>query len=186
MARLPVTLPADCGANETVNVTLWAAPRVSGTVTPLKPKPVPTGVIWLIVSGDPPELVRVSDSEVLLPVVTLPKLRLAGAAVSWPGVTPVPESGTFKGELVALEAMAKLPVMLPAAVGENFTLKLTLCPALSVAGRVRPLALNPEPVAVAAEIVTLDPPELVTVSVRDALLPVFTLEKLRLVGAAVS
>jgi hypothetical protein len=143
-------------------------------------------VIWLIVSGDPPELVRVSDSEVLLPVVTLPKLRLAGAAVSWPGVTPVPESGTFKGELVALEAMAKLPVMLPAAVGENFTLKLTLCPALSVAGRVRPLALNPEPVAVAAEIVTLDPPELVTVSVRDALLPVFTLEKLRLVGAAVS
>jgi hypothetical protein len=98
----------------------------------------------------------------------------------------VPESGTFNAELVALDVIARFPLTLPAEVGENFTLKLALCPAFSVVGKVSPLALKPAPVAVAAEIVTLDPPELVTVSVRDALLPVFTLEKLRLVGAAVS
>jgi len=55
---------------------------VSGTVIPLKPNPVPPGVIWEIVTGDPPEFVRVSDSEVVVPVVTLPKLRLVGVAVS--------------------------------------------------------------------------------------------------------
>jgi hypothetical protein len=154
-------------------------------VTPLKPKPVPLGVIWEIEKGDPPELVRVSESEVVLPVVTLPKPRLAGAAVSCPAVTPAPESATFSGELVAFDVIARLPLTLPLDVGENFTLKLTLCPAFSVAGKVRPLALNPEPVAVAAEIVTLAPPVFVRVSVRDALLPVFTLPKLRLVGAAV-
>jgi hypothetical protein len=99
---------------------------------------------------------------------------------------PAPESGTFKVELVAFDAMARLPVTLPPEVGENATLKLTLCPAFSVAGKVMPLALNPNPVAAAEEIVTLAPPELVTVSVSDALLPVFTLPKLRLVDAAVS
>jgi hypothetical protein len=88
--------------------------------------------------------------------------------------------------LVAFDVMARLPLTLPPEVGENMTVMLTLCPAFSVAGKARPLALNPAPVAVAAEIVTLDPPELVTVSVRDALPPVFTLPKLRLVGAAVS
>jgi hypothetical protein len=55
-----------------------------------------------------------------------------------------------------------------------------------VAGKVKPLAVNPEPVAANAEIATLVPPELVRVSVREALLPVATLPKLRFAGAAVS
>jgi len=41
------------------------------------------------------------------------------------------------------------------------TLKLTLWPTLKVIGKLKPLALNPEPVVVAAEIVTLARPELV-------------------------
>ena len=95
-------------------------------------------------------------------------------------------SGTFSVEFAALEVMAKLPVTAPPAVGENFVLKLTLWPAVSVVGKVKPLTLNPEPVVLAAEIVTLVPPELVRVSVREVLLPVATLPKLRLAGAAVS
>jgi hypothetical protein len=55
-----------------------------------------------------------------------------------------------------------------------------------VAGKVKPLAANPEPVAANAEIATLVPPELVRVPVREALLPVVTLPKLRLVGVDVS
>ena len=64
-------------------------------------------------------------------------------------------------------------------------LKLTLWPAVSVVGKVKPLTLNPEPVAL-AEIVTLVAPELVRVSVREPLLPVVTLPKPRLVGVDVS
>jgi hypothetical protein len=55
-----------------------------------------------------------------------------------------------------------------------------------VVGKVKPLAVKPEPVAANAEIATLVPPELVRVPAREALLPVVTLPKLRLVGVAVS
>ena len=89
-------------------------------------------------------------------------------------------------EFAALEVMAKLPVTLPPAVGENCVLKLTLWPAVSVVGKVKLLTLNPEPVVLAAEIVTLVPPELVRVSVREPLLVVVTLPKPRLAGAEVS
>jgi hypothetical protein len=99
---------------------------------------------------------------------------------------PVPVSATFSAEFAALEVMAKLPVTAAPAVGENFVLKLTLWPAVSVAGKVKPLRLNPEPVVLAAEIVTLVAPELVRVSVREPLLPVVKLPKFRLAGAEVS
>jgi len=99
---------------------------------------------------------------------------------------PVPVSGTFSVEFAALEVMAKLPVTAPPAVGENFVLKLTLWPAVSVVGKVKPLTLKPEPVVLAAEIVTLVPPELVRVSVREPLLVVVTPPKPRLDGADVS
>jgi len=98
---------------------------------------------------------------------------------------PVPLSGTFSVEFPALDVMAKLPVTLPLAVGENFVLKLTLWPAVSVVGKVKPPTLNPEPVVLAAEIVTLVPPELVRVSVSEPLPPVVTLPKPRLEGADV-
>jgi len=98
---------------------------------------------------------------------------------------PVPVSGTFSAELAALDVTAKLPVTLALAVGENFMLKLTLWPAVSVVGKVKPLTLKPEPVALAEEIVTLVPPELVRVSVSEPLPPVVTLPKPRLEGADV-
>jgi len=78
----------------------------------------------------------------VLPTRTLPKLRLAGLAVSWPSVTPVPDSGTFSAELDAFDAMARLPDKAPAEVGEKVALKLTLWPGLNVIGKVTPLALK--------------------------------------------
>ena len=62
-----------------------------------------------------------------------------------------------------MDVTARLPVALPPDVGENLTLKLTLWPALNVIGKLKPLAVNAEPV-VAAEIMKLVPPELVRVS----------------------
>jgi hypothetical protein len=138
---------------------------VSGRVIPLKLNPAPLGVICEIVRAVPPELVSFSARVDVLPVVTFPKLRLVGLAVSWPDVAPVPDSGTLKEELDAFEVMARFPLTALPDVGAKLTLKLTLCPTLKVIGKLKPLALNPAPVALAPEIVTLEPPELVRVSV---------------------
>ena len=186
MAKLPVTLPLAVGENITLKPTLWPAVSVVGKVKPLTLNPEPIALAAEIVTLVPPELVRVSVRGALLPVVTLPKPRLVGVDVSCPGVMPIPVSGTLSVEFAALEVMAKLPVTPPPAVGENFVLKLTLWPAVSVVGKLKPVMLNPEPVVLAAEIVTLVPPELVRVSVREALLTVVTLPKPRLDGVEVS
>ena len=79
-----------------------------------------------IVTLDPPELVRVSDSVWLLPTWTLPKLRLVAVAVSDPGVTPVPESGMPRVGFEALLVIARLPLADPPVVGVNLTLKVML------------------------------------------------------------
>lgn len=75
-----------------------------------------------------------------------------------------------------------LPLAAPLAVGANTAVKDALCPAFRVRGRVRPLRLNPLPLAVAAEIVRAVPPELVRVPDSDFELPVCTLPKLKLAG----
>jgi hypothetical protein len=77
----------------------------------------------------------------------------------------------LKFESEALEVMLTLPVAAPLAVGEKSTVKDVLWPAANVKGTAIPLKLNPAPLAVAAEIVRLDPPVLVSVSDRLVLLP---------------
>jgi len=90
-------------------------------------------------------LVTVSDRDLLLPTVTLPKLRLAGFAPSVPGVTPVPDKGMVSAGFEALDVIVMLPLTLPADDGANEMEKLALCPAVSVTGVVIPLKLNPVP-----------------------------------------
>ena len=57
---LPVRLPADCGANTTLNVVLLPAARVNGRLRPLILKPAPLGVACVMLMLEPPELVSVS------------------------------------------------------------------------------------------------------------------------------
>ena len=80
----------------------------------------------------PPVLVTVSDRDCLLPIVTLPKLRLAGLAPNVPGVTPLPDKGMVRVGFVALDVIVRLPLAPPADDGANETLKVVLCPAVSV------------------------------------------------------
>jgi len=87
---------------------------------------------------------------------------------------------------VPLDVMLRLPLAAPLAVGEKSTVNVAFWPAAKVKGKDSPLKLNPVPLAVAAEIVRLDPPVLVSVSDKVVLLPTWTLPKLRLVGLAVS
>ena len=98
----------------------------------------------------------------------------------------MPESETLKLGSVALELTVMPPFALPGDCGANTTLKVTLAPELSVIGKVSPLILNPEPVTVACEIVTLAPPVFVSESVKVWVPPAWTLPKARLAGLAVS
>jgi hypothetical protein len=70
-----------------------------------------------------------------------------------------------------VEVMLTLPLAAPLAVGLKRTVNDVLWPAFSVKGKVRPLKLNPLPLAAAAEIMRLAPPVLVRVSDKLVLLP---------------
>src|ERR1700684_1357268 len=63
-------------------------------------------------------------------------------------------------------------------------LKVVFCPGDSVNGRLRPVVLKPAPETVAWVMVRLVPPVLLSASERDWLVPVCTLPKVTLEGAA--
>ena len=63
----------------------------------------------------------------------------------------------------AFDVIVTLPLPLPADAGVKLTLKLALCPAPSVTGVVIPLRVKPVPLIPICEMMTLDPPVLVTV-----------------------
>jgi hypothetical protein len=111
------------------------------------------------------------------PLVTLPKLTDAGVTAIC-GWTPVPLSAIVVGEFVALLVRAMLPVALPFALGANAAVREADCPALSVSGSVRPVTLNPVPVTLSLESVTLPVPLFVRVTLFVVLLPTRTLPKL--------
>ena len=92
-------------------------------------------------------------------------VRLAGDAVRVAAVTDVPVSGIDMLGFDAFEVTVTVPLNVPEDVGANVTVNDVLCPGVSVTGGVIPEMLNPVPAAVAAEIVALVPPALVTVSV---------------------
>ena len=98
---------------------------------------------------EPPVLVTVSERDLLLPTVTLPKLSVVGFAPNVPCETPVPDSGMFRVVFEAFEMMLILPLAPVAAAGVNVTLKVVLCPAVRVNGVVIPLMLNPPPLMLA-------------------------------------
>jgi hypothetical protein len=120
---------------------------------------------------DAPLAVRLPLSGELDPTVTLPKLRLVGDTAKVPAAVPVPESAILSGEFDPFDTTDRLPLAAPTLVGVNVAVNVTLWPAVSVTGGVSPLRLNPVPLAVAAEIVRLSPPVLVSVSDKLELVP---------------
>jgi hypothetical protein len=171
IATLPLAEPLPAGLKVTVNDVLCPAFKVKGKVRPLKLYPDPLALAAEIVRLDPPVLVSVSDKLEFLPICTLPKAKLVGLGVKAPCATPVPVRGMLKLELEPLDVMLTLPLTEPLAVGLKSTVKEVLWPAANVKGKVRPLKVKPAPLALAAEIVRLVPPVLVSVSVKDFEVP---------------
>ena len=68
-----------------LKVVLCPGPRVNGKFRPVVLKPVPVTAACVMVRLVPPVLLSVSDWLWFVPTWTLPKLMLAGAALSKPG-----------------------------------------------------------------------------------------------------
>ena len=135
-------------------------------LTPLALYPAPDALTLEMVTLEFPLLVSVTFRELLLPVFTLPKLRLVGlAARRCVATTPVPLRLIPSGELGALLTREIEPVELVAVAGVKTALKLARFPAAMVNGVVKPLRLKPVPVTLACEMVTLPLPPFVTVKV---------------------
>lgn len=91
------------------------------------------------------------------------------------------------GEFVALLAMLTVPLTAPAADGSNATVKVAVCDGSSTRPEDTPLAVKPAPpLVVTPEIVTFEFPLLVSVTLKELVVPSFTLPKLKLVGLAES
>ena len=139
-----------------------------------------------MVIGVAPVLVSVSVNNELLPITTLPKLRLVGAAVRAPGASPVPDKDIVSVGFDAFELMVTVPLALPPVVGANETVNVVFCDGFRVRGVVIPLSWNPVPLMLACETPTAVPPVLVRVTPTEAVEPVSTLPKASLDGLSES
>ena len=81
---LPLALPVACGANVTDKLALCCGVRVMDKLGPAKLNPAQVTVACAMVRFVLPVLVSATDTVLLLPIWTLPKLRLEEERASWP------------------------------------------------------------------------------------------------------
>ena len=169
-----------------LNVWLWPAEIVNGSDMPPTVKVVLL-VVALVMVTLAPLAVKVPDAIPLVPTTTFPRFSVDGETASWAvAVVPLPDSGMARLGFVASDATVKLPLAVPAAVGAKLTSRMTACPAASVIGAVTPLRLKADPLNPSCEIVMLEPPVLVNVSDKLAVLPTVTLPKFSAAAEGVS
>jgi hypothetical protein len=127
----------------------------------------------------PPETVPRYTLYPITVTVDVPSVQLRVA--EWVGWTPVAETVIDAGEFEASLTTETLPVTVPVAAGAKVTFKV----AVRLGGMVSPAYIPPPTVSPGPESVTLEMwtlpelPELVNVTLRVELLPIFTLPKLR-------
>jgi hypothetical protein len=182
---LPVAAPAAVGANCTLKDSDWPPVSVFGKESPLMPKPFPVTVAILMTTFVVPVFVNCTFCVPVCPTMTFPKVSAEGEMLR-PVCVPVPLSETIMGELEASLITVRLPVAAPAAVGANWIWIVLLWPTAIVPEGFPPITLNPAPVIVACEMVTVAVPVLVTVKLCVVVFPTATLPKLRLAPLAES
>ena len=184
--RVALSAPATSGLYVIVNGALCPAGMITGSDKPLIAKRELLDVAAVTVTFAPLAL-RLPEAVPLVPATTLPTAIGVGVAVSSPDVVdPVPARGMVSVGLVPFDVTVTLPLALLAVCGVNVTVKLVLCPAVSVTEPEIPLSVKPVPLIPTCEIMTVEPPVLVTVSDSAWLVPVCTVPKFRLVGFAPS
>ena len=160
MLSAPEREPRTVGVKTTITEQLAPAARLVPQV--LLSEKSPVAVIELIVKASVPEFVRLTTCPALdVPTVCAANITLTGLNVA-PGETPVPESATVSGEVLALSVIAIAPVRLPAAVGVKVTEMAQLAPAARLVPHVFVSAKSPD---AAMELsVRVEVPELLSVT----------------------
>ncbi len=139
---VPFNVPVVLGVKMTLNVRVCEGFNVTCEPAPLSVYPAPLTVIEEICTLEFPVLVIVTVCVDEVPVFTLPNARLVELYESVCVVaTPVPLSATVVGEFGALLAILTVPVRLPAVVGANTALNVTLAPGATVLGMLSPLTV---------------------------------------------
>ena len=87
-----------------------------------------------------PVFTIVSVRVCLVPIGTLPKLRLAGLDPRIPAETAVPVRPIVKAGFEASDAITIVPLAPPFVVGAKVTVRVVLCAASRVIGVVIPLS----------------------------------------------
>ena len=82
IVTLPVMFPVTVGAKVTFNVALCPGVRTCPAAIPLALKPAPETPTFKMVTLESPEDRSVTGRTLLLPLLTFPKLKLAGLALS--------------------------------------------------------------------------------------------------------
>jgi hypothetical protein len=175
MVSAPVTAPAAVGSNFTLRVTDWAGFRVTGKVAPDIVNPVPLNAAELMVTGAVPVEVNVTGSVDAVFTVTLPNERLAALTLNCGLATTVPVPLRLTTTVLLVDeslCIVSWPDAVPAAVGSNFTLSVTVSPGFKVTGNVPPDMVKPVPLNAAELMVTGAVP--VEVNVMGCVDAVFT------------
>ena len=98
-----------------------------------------------------------------------------------PACAPVPERVIVAGEFEASLVTVTLPGMDPVPAGAKVTFRVAVCPGVKICPDETPAAVYPAPEMVTFDMVTFEFPPLVKITGRTLLLPILTVEKLRLV-----
>lgn len=124
---LPVTGPVAVGLNRTAKLMLCVGESVTGALPPVAEYPCPATLICEMLMLEFPVFVitTVCDSDVV-PVMTFPKLRLAGLTPNErTAAVPVPARATEVGDVPALLTIEIFPETAPTAVGRKATVIVT-------------------------------------------------------------
>lgn len=170
MVRLPEKLPAEAGANPTLNDVAPPAGTENGTARPDRLKGVPLVVTCVTWSVADPGFCTMTVDVLVTPMTTFPKLTLEGVT-AMSGCTPAPFSDTADGELVAVLTTLTVPETLPTTAGANATTSERAWPGVRVTAPEKPLTPNPAPVQATDEIVTLAVPLFVRLIAFEELVP---------------
>ena len=143
---VPVSFPAAFGLKITPNIMLWPAFKETGALAPLRANPAPLSAICEIVTLELPALVTVTFCVDDDPAFTLPKPRFDALKLrDWVAAIPVPVRLISAGEFGALLTTVTLPLVEPADVGANSTLKVVDWPEIKVTGSASVPVLKPLP-----------------------------------------
>lgn len=168
--RVPEVAPLDCGVNVTVKVADCPAGIVAGNEIPESTNSLLESLAGCTVTAAP-LAVRMPLSDELDPTLTFPKLRLAGETANVPAAVPVPESAMLSGESDAFDTTDRFPLTAPLLVGAKVAVNVTLWFGVRVIGNSKPLIEKLALLKLTCEIETVDPPVLVSVSDKLAVLP---------------